>query len=223
MHLSGDLPSHHFHLHSTNAVKSFAAHSLRQRDWEGLEQPFPEEVSLEFYGFGKRFHFIKMQLMTHLMVPGSKTTVHDAINGKTIVVPNVLQSYSYSDPERKFQATVTLHKDGLFHALIHEYDVNGVLIDTYQVSPVREHSIHFGSSHAKEYEALSAEAEHNMVMFKYSDLDEIGVAHQCASAQEHIDEKGKKVMKVREETMNVRSQTRKLLLDPGVDVTKWDK
>src|SRR5690349_6991333 len=69
-HAAGELEEEHYQLHSQNAANSLGAHSLLACEWEGLMQPFPDEITIDFHAFGRRFFLPHMQVMTNLMVPG---------------------------------------------------------------------------------------------------------------------------------------------------------
>jgi hypothetical protein len=217
-HAAGTLSEHHFHLHSRNAARSLAAHSMREREWDGLVQPFPDEVTLNFHAFGREFHLPHMQLMAHLMVPFSKTIVVDSISGTKTEMPNVLQSYHYTDVTRGIEATATIHANGLFHALVHEYDTNGHLIETFQIDPLHEHAQHFEED---TFQSLTDAAAHSVVAFKHSDLEDVRETHQCAAAESTGTEDGQEEMKVHTEPLKLGAGRKLLAIGDGV--TRWTK
>ena len=220
---NGDLPMNLFHQHSTNRARSLAAHSQRKRMVDGLVQPFPDQVTMEFHAFGRRFYLPDMQLITGLYVPNSKTTVMDNESGTSYEVPNVLQSYHYADTTLGLEVTATIHDDGLFHAFIKEHDPEtGRSIETYQVSPIQDHESYFTSApHA--FSSLKKAAVHDMVAFKYSDLEDVAGSHQCGAATESTNTTtGEKSAIYSSEPLNL-SLARKLTLAPGEGVERWTK
>lgn len=181
MHAAGRLTTLAHRSQSRNAARSLAAHSQRTRTRDGLEQPFPAEVSLSFYAWGQLISLPNMRLSTEMYGPNSFTTVESAATGTTSKLPNVLQSYYLMDAERRIEATATLQPDGQFHALINSYDEAGNQIDSIQVEPLHMHSVQ-PQSDPSVMEQLEEEAPHGMVAFRHADLTDAAKTKECGAA-----------------------------------------
>jgi hypothetical protein len=218
-HAAGKLEPHHFHTQSNNAARSLAAHSQRTREVAGLTQPFPDQVTLTFHAFGREFHLPQMQLMVELFVPESKTVVENHEEGTRVEMPNVAQSYEFRSAQ--LDATATIHEDGLFHALIREYDAEGRVIEMYQAEPVENHRRHH---EAQAFEALSSATPHGVVVFKHSDLDIPAGSQSCGSIAKDESLDGRVQGEMTVEPVQSAPNRRLLASIPiGQGVTRWTK
>lgn len=89
---------------------------MKQRSRDGLTQPYPDSVSIEFYAFGRRFSLNDMQLQTAAVTQGSEITLENAEAGTRTVMPNQLSTYYFKDESAGIEATATLQTDGVFYA-----------------------------------------------------------------------------------------------------------
>jgi hypothetical protein len=179
LHAAGKLDPADHAFHSRNAVRSLAAHSLQERTFQGLDQPFPPAVSLSFHVWGQLIHLPHMKLSTGLFGEYSYTVIEDAAANTTRKIPNVLQSYVYHSSDRTLEATATLQRDGHFQALVNTFDAEGSHLESIQIEPLFMHKPHMAM---EMYDRLDAEAPHGMVAFKHSEFTEQTLNQQCGAA-----------------------------------------
>lgn len=216
-HAAGQMPPHQFKTYADNAANSLGAHSMKMRSLNGLDQPFPNEVSMSFHAFGLHFDLPNMPIQNQLYVENSKTQVHTADG--TIEIPNVLQTYHYSSRERGIDGVVTLLQDGRFHAVLNVAEVDGTT-ETYQFDPLHAHA---SSTDEHVFSSLSAAAEHGVVAYKHSDLKITKDSHQCGAMQPPKEgEEATAEPEIHIDAMPSASQ-RRLMAAFGEGVTRWSE
>ena len=181
-HAMGALSAEDHATHSNNAARSLGAHSTHARSQNGLHQPFPSHIpSIVFHAWGRQVTVPPLHLLHELFGVHTETQVVDPATNSTRTIPNVLQSYHGFDASLGLQASVTLRDDGVFHGLLQWYDAaSGQLVETMQIDPVQAHAS-FVEPHV--YDALQEAAEHAMVAFLHSELNEKTQLQDCGSVK----------------------------------------
>jgi len=141
----------------------------------GLPQPYPDTIRVHFTAYGVDYD-LELSIMHHLYEPHSKYVVKNGNDEIIHTAPHTLRSYwshlSVDSPSENW-ATVTLHDDGRFNAVVH---VDG---DTLQIDPVE---VHIKEMEKHVYSALKQSATKGMTIFRHSDLTGMEKTHVCGAA-----------------------------------------
>lgn len=126
----------------------------------GLIQPYPDQIKLQFEAFGKKHIYKNLQIMDRLMAPNSTYTV-DHGDGIIVQRPNILRTYLQKHPLREKGAVVVMLEDGNFTATFHHEG------EVHYAQPLHYHTQYIDE---RVFSTLSQHAVHHMIVYKESDV-----------------------------------------------------